>query len=128
MLTTLYYLSLSALFTHELDAVINSEWKMLFLLQDLSDDVAYPIFLLIHFPLFFLFFWLSHHSNQSVQLTFRRVISLFLVIHLGLHILQSGHPSNLFEGFISYSLIYLAAIFGSFYVLLSFHNNATIET
>ena len=60
MLTILYYLGLAALFTHEMDAVMRSEWRLLYVLRSFSDDAAYPLFLALHFPLFFVFLWLKH--------------------------------------------------------------------
>ena len=119
MPTIFYYLGLSALFTHELDAVMQREWQLLFILREMSDQSAYPIFLALHVPAFFLFLWLSHHTNQSVQLGFRRLAGSFLIIHGCLHLYLADIPENHFQAPLSNSLIYAAAFFGLLYLLSS---------
>ncbi len=51
MRTVFYYLALACLFTHELDAVAHSEWRLLFVLQRLPDATALPWFVVLHVPL-----------------------------------------------------------------------------
>ena len=53
MKTLLYYLGIAALFTHELDAVLNMEWRLLYHLRTLPDITASSLFVGLHFPLFF---------------------------------------------------------------------------
>lgn len=119
MPTILYYLGLSTLFTHELDAVMQAEWRLLFFLREMSDQSAYPIFLVLHIPAFFLFFWLSHHSNQGIKLGFRRIVASFLIIHACIHFYLADAPDNHFQGLLSNTLIYAAAVFGLLYVFFS---------
>ncbi|MDH3768066.1 MAG: hypothetical protein OES99_06400 [Gammaproteobacteria bacterium] len=119
MLTIIYYLGIAALFTHEMDAVMRSEWELLFYLKNLNEAVAYPIFLILHFPLFFIFLWLSHHGNDRIRTLFRYCVSVFLMIHLGLHLLLSDDPNNAFHGLIANLFIYLAAGCGLVYLLVA---------
>lgn len=38
--TLLYYLGVTSPLTHELDAALNTEWRLLYVLRTMSDDVA----------------------------------------------------------------------------------------
>ena len=119
MKTIIYYLALSALFTHELDAVINFEWRLLFHIFSLPDAMASTIFIGLHLPLFFIFFYLSHHSNPRIQNTFRVIASIILVVHSVAHFSLSGHEKYYFEGFYSNLYIYSAAAFGVCFLILA---------
>jgi len=94
----IYYLGLSLLFAHEMDAVMRMEWQLLFLLRDMSDESAYPLFVAFHVPAFFLFFWLGHHHNIRIQSRFREITAIFLVVHAGIHFYNAASPANQFEG------------------------------
>ena len=118
-LTFIYYLGLSLLFTHELDAVRHAEWQLLYVLRSMSESAAYPLFAALHVPLFFAFFWLGHHANRRVQGIFRALASGFFVIHAALHFRLSGAASYHFEGVLSETLIYGAAAAGLAYLLLA---------
>ncbi|MGK7924120.1 MAG: DUF6713 family protein [Spirulina sp.] len=121
MSTILYYLCVSALLTHEMDAVMHSEWRLLYFLSNLSDATAYPIFIAIHFPIYFLFFWLGNAQNWRVRDGFRLLIALFSIVHAGLHFRLSDRANYEFHGLLSNSLIYSAAIFGLAYLLLGLY-------
>lgn len=121
MLTALYYLCLAALFTHEMDAVMQAEWRLLYVLSDLSDAVAYPLFIGLHFPLYVLCFWLGNSQNDRVRNGFQLIISLFSILHAGLHFRLSDRPNYEFHSLLSNFAIYSAAIFGFLYVLLWFY-------
>ena len=113
-----YYLALAAFFTHELDAVMAQEWRLLYGLRSLSEAAAYPLFILIHLPLFFVFLWLSHHRRPSVRTGFRALASGFLIVHAGLHLRLADAPLNGFDGLLSYGLIHAAGLLGALYLLL----------
>ncbi len=125
MATALYYLGLSALFTHELDAVRHAEWRLLLILRDLPDEVAYPVFVALHLPLFFLFFWLSHHRSTRLRSGFRLAVATFLVVHGLLHWLLSDAPAYGFSGVLSNGLIILAAVSGAAYLALALRGPRT---
>ena len=116
--TFLYYLGLSALCTHELDAVRHAEWRLLHVLRDLPDELAYPVFVALHLPLFYLFFWLSHHPSPRLRDGFRLAVAAFLVVHGRLHWLLSDAPAYDFAGALSNELILLAAMSGAGYLAL----------
>ena len=117
-LTSLFYLALALLCTHELDAIINSEWRLLFILRALNDDLAGMWFVLLHLPMFWAFFHFGHHANSKIQMGFRAAVMLFTVVHAGLHFRLSDHPDYLFEGLISNAYIYGSAVSGLGYLML----------
>lgn len=113
-----YYLGLTALFVHEMDAVMAAEWRLLYVLRTLPEATAYAAFLLLHLPMFFLFLWLSHHGNARLRDGFRLSVCGFLVVHAGLHARLADAPPNGFEGAVSNALIAGAGLFGAAYLLL----------
>ena len=119
MTLALYYLGLSALCAHEMDAVMQTEWRLLYLLRTLPDEQAYPLFVALHVPLFYLFFWLSHHSNALIRGRFRLAVAAFLVIHAGLHLRLSGDEAYRFDGPFSNGLIWLSALCGFGYLVMT---------
>lgn len=109
MKTLLYYLGVAALFTHEMDAVLNLEWRLLFHLFELPEATASALFIGAHFPLFCVFFYLGHHRSPKIRNTFRIVVCYFLVIHSLLHFGLSNHELYFFEGILSNLYIFGAA-------------------
>ena len=117
--TYLYYLGVSLLFTHEMDAVLHSEWQLLYVLRNLPDAAAADIFILLHVPLFFVFFWLSHHPTDKIRNIFRLSVSAFLIVHALLHFRLSDAPLYNFHGWLSELLIYGAGLVGFVYIILT---------
>ncbi len=105
----LYYIGLACLFTHELDAVTHSEWRLLFGLRSLPDSTAAPAFVALHVPLFFLALWLSHHQVQRVREGTRLAIAGFMIVHAALHFALSSSPQYTFHGTLSNVLIFGSA-------------------
>ena len=118
MRNIVYYLGLTALFVHEMDAVMAAEWRLLYVLRTLPAATAYTAFLLLHLPMFFLLLWLSHHGNARLRDGFRLLASGFLVVHAGLHARLAGAALNDFDGLVSNALIAAAGLFGAAYLLL----------
>ena len=116
--TAVYYLGLSLLMTHELDAVRASEWKLLYVLRQLEDAKAFAWFVAIHVPLFFSILWLSHCPNRRVRWWFRAGAAGFLIVHAGLHWRLSADPAYAFAGTLSNVLIYGAGAAGLAFLLL----------
>ncbi|MEL7313293.1 MAG: DUF6713 family protein, partial [Pseudomonadota bacterium] len=52
MKDALFYLGLGLLFSHELDAMPNHEWRVLPVLSQLEDSVGQTAFVVAHVPLF----------------------------------------------------------------------------
>lgn len=115
-----FYLGLGFLFSHELDAMVQAEWRLLYVLRSMSDETAMPIFLWLHVPLFALIVWLTHHSKQRIQTQSRNVFAAFLIVHAGLHYRLSSHPLYTFDTILSKTLIYGGAICGAVYLIIGF--------
>ena len=115
----LYYIALACLFTHELDAITHSEWRLLFGLRELPDPTAASTFVAFHVPLFFLILWLSHHPTQRISSGTKLVVSAFLIVHAILHFALSSSAQYSFHGLLSNSLIYGAAVFGAAFLAAS---------
>lgn len=115
-----YYLGISLLITHEMDAVMHSEWRLLYVLRDLEESAAFSWFLSFHVPMFFLILWLGHHQNLRIRSFFRIAASLFLIIHAGLHFRLQDHAKYEFDGLVSDTLIFGAGACGLVFLLLSF--------
>lgn len=113
----LFYLAVSLLLTHELDAVANTEWRLLYFLRDLSDASAYPIFIILHVAIFMAVFIFTHHNNRKIRNWFRNGICLFLVIHSLIHFRLIGTDGYTFHGILSNSLIFGAALLGLAYLI-----------
>ncbi|NJK56179.1 MAG: hypothetical protein HC939_09370 [Pleurocapsa sp. SU_5_0] len=109
----LFYLGLGLLFSHELDAIVQAEWRLLYVVRSMADEQAMPIFIALHVPLFAFIVWLTHHNSSTVQLRSRIVFNAFLVIHAGLHFRLSNDPLYTFNSFLSQGLIFGAAICGA---------------
>ena len=109
----LYYIGLACLFTHELDAVTHSEWRLLFGLRDLPDPAAASAFVAFHVPLFFLVLWLSHHPTPRLSSGTKLVVAALMIVHAILHFVSSSSPQYSFQGPLSNFLIFGAAVFGA---------------
>nr|MBV6629654.1 hypothetical protein [Oceanococcus sp. HetDA_MAG_MS8] len=115
-LRAIFLLGVSLLFTHELDAMTHSEWRVLPLTSWLSPEVGRVAFVVLHVPLFaFVLGWLtSHVPGKAIAAQFW--ISAFLVVHAGLHLAFSSHPHYTFDGILSNTLILGAAVCGAVYL------------
>ena len=105
-----FYLGLSLLTMHEMDAIRCKEWSIFPGLSLLSDKLGYVVFIFVHIPLFFFTYWQLTHS-QNIE-SFINGFSIFMVIHLGLHILLLKHKNNEFKDWISWTIIIGAGLCG----------------
>jgi hypothetical protein len=119
-----FYLGLGSLFTHEIDAVPNHEWRGLPLLASLPDDTAMWVFIAAHVPLFAILIALVASNDQRVRGLSRIGISVFLVVHGLLHALSSGEPTYEFSSRLSHLLIFGGSVLGALYLALSFEREA----
>ncbi len=121
MKNRLFYLGIALLFTHELNAMPNHEWRVLPLTSFLDDQVGELVFVLVHIPLFALVIGFIASLNVAVRDKARAYTSGFLILHAGLHALFSGHVHYEFSGALSNGLIYGAAICGILYFAVGFY-------
>jgi hypothetical protein len=111
-----FLLGVSLLFTHELDAMTHSEWRVLPLTSWMALELGRLTFVVLHVPIFaFLLGWLTSRLPERVA-SAQFWVSAFLVAHAGLHLAFSGHPAYTFEGALSNTLIFGSAILGAVYL------------
>ena len=116
--TLLFNLGLALLFTHELDAALHAEWRLLWVLQEMSDGVASRWFVWLHLPIFLAAAYLGQNHDLKLRLTFRRMVCVFLPMHAALHFSLSNHPEDQFHHLSSELMIYSAGLCGIIYCLL----------
>lgn len=121
MKNVFFHLSVGSLFTHELDAMTNHEWRVLPLVRMLPEDIAMPFFVWAHVPLFAVVIWLLSSTNARTRQISRYAIAGFLLLHALLHVLHFNHPAYEFESLLSNSLIFGGALFASIYLALEFY-------
>ena len=109
-------LMLAVLFTHELDAMTQSEWRLLYVLRSLSDEQGRWWFVAIHIPLFWALVALTHHADDHVQRASRIGVAAFCIIHALLHWRLVSDPLSTFSSTLSWSLILGAAALGGAYL------------
>lgn len=111
-----FYLGLSLLLVHEMDAVRCKEWRIFPGLSLLNDKMGYLVFTIAHIPLFF---WLVVSlSDGSIE----KMITgwdYFFIAHLGLHLLFLKHTKNEFKDWISWIIISGIAVCGLLDILNS---------
>lgn len=118
MSNLLFVLCFSFFAAHELDAMTQAEWRLLYGFRDLQVSVAEPLFVLGHVPLFALLLWLTGHSSLKIRRGSRALFAGFAILHAGLHFNLRHHPFYRFDSSVSQALIYGAAVLGSAYLLL----------
>ncbi|MEO1433537.1 MAG: DUF6713 family protein [Cyanobacteria bacterium J06633_8] len=120
MKNLIFYLGLATIITHELDAMTQSEWKLLFILRSLPEEIASSIFVILHIPLIAGLLWLTNNELQAVKNWSRILLAAFLVIHSGLHKLLENHPDYTFNSWLSLGLIYGGGLIGFVYLIMVF--------
>jgi len=111
-----FYLALSAIIIHEMDAVRCKEWRIFPGLSLLNDAWGFKLFMLAHVPLFYFLFWGLFGTGDNAQLQFG--LDVFFIIHVGLYMLFLLHKKNEFKDFISWTIIISAGLFGLLDILV----------
>lgn len=106
-------LMLAVLFTHELDAMTQSERRLLYVLRGFGDEQGRWWFVAIPIPLFWALIAITHHANDQVQRVCRIGFAVFCIIHALLHWRLAGDPLSTFNSPLSWSLILGAAVLGA---------------
>ncbi|HEY9736235.1 MAG TPA: DUF6713 family protein [Trichocoleus sp.] len=112
----LFYLSFSTLMAHELDAMLQSEWRLLPILQLLPEPTAMAAFVLLHIPLVTALLWLTHSEVSSLRAKWRLGIAAFLAFHAVLHKLLDFLPDYTFHSLLSQGLIFGGGLLGCAYL------------
>ena len=108
-----FWSMLAVLLTHELDAIRRHEWRIMPLINLLSDKAGEQTFIWSHVPLLFLIFWFSRDGAAS---GFAQFLSGFSIVHIGLHWMFRNHPANEFNNSGSWGLILLAGALGALHL------------
>ena len=104
------------MFMHEMDAIRCKEWRIFPGLSMLNDKTGHIVFLFAHIPIFYGLLW--QLTNSSDIETFRIGFDIFLIVHLGLHLLFLKHKNNEFKDWISWTIITGSGICGLFDLIL----------
>ncbi|AFY54127.1 hypothetical protein Riv7116_1567 [Rivularia sp. PCC 7116] len=120
MKNLLFYLGFATILTHELDAMTQSEWKLLFILRSLPEQTASVAFIVLHIPLIAALLWLTNNESEVVKNWSRIALAGFMIIHSGLHKLLENSPNYTFNSTLSLGLIYGAGLLGLIYLILIF--------
>ena len=113
-----FYLGMASLFTHEIDAVPNHEWRGLPVLQSLPDEIGMVVFVAAHVPLFAVLIALVASQRARTRALWRALIAAFLVVHGVLHAMSIGDEGYEFASLLSNLLIFGGAAFGALYLAL----------
>jgi hypothetical protein len=116
---------LATLFTHELDAMTQSEWRLLYVLRTLSDAQGSMWFVAIHVPLFWALIALTHVGQDGVQRASRAALAAFCVLHALLHLRLRDDPLSTFSSLLSWGLILGPAVLGVAYLSLMAYSRRT---
>lgn len=115
---TLFYIALSFIFLHEMDAVRCHEWRIFPGLSALNERVASVVFMIVHLPLYGILIGAIGTRGEAVGLI--RGLDVFFVVHLVLHLLFLRHPKNEFRDWLSWTAIIGAGVFGGVGLAVSF--------
>jgi len=116
MKNLIFYLGFATLITHELDAMTQSEWRLLFTLRSLPEQIASFTFVVVHIPLIAGLLWITNHEFLSIRYWSRILVSIFLMVHVGLHKLLEHQPDYTFNSLLSLGLIYGGGLLGFIYL------------
>ncbi|PSN16865.1 hypothetical protein C7293_00355 [filamentous cyanobacterium CCT1] len=120
MQNLLFYLGFATLMAHELDAMTQAEWRLLFVLRRLPDATAEVAFVLVHIPLVAGLLWLTNSDTPEIKRWSRLAIAAFLAIHAALHKRLDHHPLYSFDSALSMGLIYGGGLLGLLYLGIVF--------
>lgn len=113
-----FHLGFGTLFAHELDSMLNHEWRVVPIIRALPDEIGLIVFVAAHVPIFAVLVALVSSQNSKIRRMTRIGIGLFLVLHGLLHILFRSHPAYEFSSILSNALIFSGSVLGIIYLVL----------
>jgi hypothetical protein len=99
-----WHLLLAAFLTHEIDAALRHEWRILPIFRALPEHLGERAFIWVHLPLVAVLLALGDGPWQE---PFRIALAAFAVVHVGLHWMFLHHPANEFGNTSSWAIILL---------------------
>ncbi len=124
----LFYLGFGTICAHELDSMLNHEWRVMPLIRALPEETGMMVFVAAHIPIFAVLVALVSSKNLRTRRLSRLGVGLFLVLHGALHILFKGHPAYEFENSFSNILIFSGSFIGIMYLILAWNEKARCTT
>ena len=118
-----FHLGFGTLFAHELDSMLNHEWRVIPVIRSLADETGSIVFVAVHIPVFAILVALVSSENTNTRRMTRKGIGLFLVVHGLLHLLFMKHPAYEFSTVLSHTLIFGGSILGIIYLFLEWNEN-----
>ena len=107
----LFFVAMSLVLAHEMDAVDRKEWRLLFVLRRLPDAGALRWFIVLHLPLFVALLALVAAAESTPIRWLESGVDAFLIVHAGLHERLAFRGERAFTNAFSRSLILGAAGF-----------------
>jgi hypothetical protein len=115
-----FFVGLSLILTHEMDAVRSREWRIFPLLERINNDqTGYVVFTVAHIPLYLTIFWNLFGVN-GINQTLVRGLNIFFIVHVFLHVLYLRHPKNQFTSAVSWIVILGAGVAGLIDLVINF--------
>lgn len=102
----MFFSGLALLLCHELDAVAQTEWRLLPILSLFDDEMGYTLFVALHAPLLAVLLWLTGNSEARIRLRSQQAVDAFLIIHVGLHLWYTDHALYTFHSLLSETFIF----------------------
>ena len=117
----IFYTGFSFLLTHELDAMIRSEWRLIPFMKTIPDETGMNIFILVHIPIFAAGIALISSTNIRTRSISRIGFAMFFIFHGILHTLLKAVeiPEYDFNSLLSKLIIYSCSVFGIVYIFIS---------
>ena len=109
----LFFIGVSSLLLHEMDAIDKKEWRLLFVLRKLPDEGALRWFIILHLPLFVGLLALVAAVPTDTTRWIEGGVDAFLIVHAGLHERLSAAGDHSFANRFSRGLIWSAALFAA---------------
>lgn len=104
--------AVALLLTHELDAALRHEWRVLLGFRSLPEEAGRATFILAHVPLIAGILYVRGNGNLFTP-AFQGAVDAFCVIHVGLHLALTWHTKYEFEGAPSNGLIWGCGLVGA---------------
>ncbi len=105
-----FFIGLSLMSVHELDAVRCKEWRIIPGLSLLHEKTGGIVFLFAHIPLFYFVFWQMTQTQDSDM--FIKGFDIFMIVHFVLHIVFLKHKNNEFKDWVSWTILSAAGLCG----------------
>lgn len=118
VIQVLFFINVSLILVHEMDAIRCKEWKMFIILKDIKEEYGYLIFTLLHLPIYFL--CLASIFNYIKYLNSREYIwiDVILILHSIVHFLFRKNKNNKFSKLFSQFIIYGISLIAMMRIIL----------